>query len=173
MSTGSVLPLDRDTATRHKEDVGVHITLYCTAPPQHTLSPSTLIDCLRPLTLHRLPLSTCFIVFSPSTHASSVSFRPLTLHRFLSVHSRFIVFSPSTHASSVSLRPLTLHRFLSVHSRFIVFSPSTHASSFSLRPLTLHRFLSVHSRFIVFSPSTHTSVSLSSLPPYDGTTHSQ
>ena len=99
---------------------------------------SHFIDCLCPL-------------------ASSFSLRPLTLHRFLSVHSRCIGFSPSTHAASVSLRPLTLHRFPSVHSRFIGFSPSTHASSVSLRPLTLHRFLSVHSRCIGFSPSTHAS----------------
>ena len=144
MSTGSVLPLDRDTATRHKEDVGVHTTLYCTAPPQHTLPPPVLsliafvhshfIDCLCPL-------------------ASSFFLHPLTLHRFLFVHSRFISFSSSTHTSSfslrpltlhrfLSLRPLTLHRFLSVHSHFIGFSPSTHASSVSLHPLTLHRFLS-------------------------------
>ena len=139
-------------------------------PPPPVLSSiafvhSHFIDCLcplassvslRPLTLHRfLSVHSRFIGFSPSTHASSVSLRPLTLHRFPSVHSRFIGFPPSTHASSVSLRPLTLHRFLSVHSRFIGFPPSTHASSVSLRPLTLHRFPSVHSRFIGFLPSTH------------------
>ena len=119
-----------------------HTLLYCpspTSPPPPVLSliafvHSHFIDCLCPL-------------------ASSFFLHPLTLHRFLFVHSRFISFSSSTHTSSFSLRPLTLHRFLSVHSRFIVFSPSTHASSVSLppsthaslvslRPLTLHRFLS-------------------------------